>query len=158
MGVSVPTELERRAAEMPCPGQDCEQGVILGYRLILDQPCPLCQGTGRFWPLSRECPGDGPFRDSDGHLMHKGCLLCHGSGRVPDCTLEKVLPLIYSLEKASSAEWLGYPVETYTGLWAAQHKWYDKGDPKTMTYYEQTPLEAALAALLASVEAKTHGK
>ena len=65
-------------------------------------------------------------------------------------TLEKVLPLIYSLEKASPADYiLGRAERAYTGLWAVGHSYYaDKS--KQMTYYEATPLEAACAALMAT--------
>lgn len=135
------TDVIQQVAEAKCPES------VSFFTRNHPKNCSTCQGTGLRWrPLSREKQCHAP-------LVY--CRKNHptGHGREPDVTLEKVLPLIYSLEKASPIEYIiTNPPDTYTGLWAACHSWYDKGDPKQMTYYEKTPLEAACAALLATVE------
>ena len=143
------TELENRAATMPCP--ECGgDGCYIGETGPVNcQSCgtTLKIGTGLRWPLlSRECRG---IQESwpNGVINHFYCFehdgYCHGSGRVPDVTLEKVLPLLNDVGgKHVIHLWLGIG-----GLWFVRLTTSD-------THHSgDNPLEAALAALLASVEA-----
>ena len=106
-----------------------------------------CDGTKLRWPpLSRECPSEthDPCTKELAYQV-KGMQYyeqidirsCDGSGRVPDVTLEKVLDL----------------PELY-GVWRAYHgnrKWASKTSSRMDASYSATPLEAACAALLATI-------
>ncbi len=135
------TELETQAAEAKCI--DCEQGVVLGYRPILDQPCDKCQGTGLRYPtLSRECKGSYEHTST---LQH-GPTMCNCRGvppyRVPDVTLEKVLLLggNWAVDEFGLNAW-GC---TYYPRWEG----YPEPVPNPQYGLGNTPQEAALAALL----------
>ncbi len=94
-----------------------------------------CQGTGLRWPpLSREC------RTPDGILDCLNLSLDHKHGRIPDVTLEKVSTIVGNQ---------GINMSELDGVW-----WCEIGDGRWKTGRGNTPLEAACAALLASVEVK----
>ena len=138
----------QQVAEMPCPGLDCERGVILGYRPriprpLLDQDCASCHGTRLRWPtLSRECEGPVTGRWNDDCIYTMGThsfgedeleglpCPCNGSGRVPDVTLEKVLDIHIAEGRTQPQDWFLF-------------------DRLRL----RTPTEAACAALLAPVKA-----
>jgi len=134
-----------------------------------EEPCPSCgidstgNPTGLRWStLSRECPGPPcAWWDSRGRQW-EGCYTlvratsafqhypdamidevelpcrCNGSGRVPDVTLEKVLALIWGIRRWKTDRWVA---------------WNGDEEPDGMIdYYGDTPVEAALAALLATLK------
>ena len=144
-------DLVTQAAEAKCPEPwACPDENGQPIPAVHLENCPTCQGTDLRWPtLSRECPGtDLQTLQETGGADKCECDGEH-SDRIPDVSLEKVLPLIYSLWKASPADYiLEHTERKYIGLWAACNSWYDKEDPKQITYFESTPLEAACAALL----------
>ncbi len=160
------SELEHRAAEMPCPDPECKKGKVpyfmegAGWGTIAHDEANGCQGTGRLWPgLSRECPciyGDYDRHEcwwcyrSGQHELGKGtgwkdgpptCTWCHGSGRVPEVTLEKVLGEILK-------DTPGQPMRLHGLIVGGFELWRSTDGP----FRAETLLEAALAALLASGE------
>jgi len=120
------------AAKRKCPNRtDMMGGFACAWTAdnTLHTECPLCQGTGLRWPeLSHQCATDGP------HIHH---LLCDGSGRIPDVTLEKVLNLLLSYGDVRFITTEGEPVHCFVN----KHSFGGTGD---------TPMEAACAALLAT--------
>ena len=132
------TDVIQQVAEVRCPNlTQCEDGSWACFWTAdntLATECPICQGTGLRWPpLSRECHG--LYGDWAGDVCHgRGCNHCNHTGRVPDVTLEKVLPMIYCVRK-----WGGGP------KWVAYAGHDDIDGPVC-----NTPLEAACAALLAT--------
>ena len=123
----------------------------------LDVVCKACGGTGLLWnTLSRKCSKKDFFTSvvQKGERGHFSCMfhgyphdtphcpedkLCGGTGRIPDVTLEKVQMILLKA---------GHPI-TIHGLQAGGvQMWLHQ----TEGPYEGDLLEAACAALLASVE------
>jgi len=114
-------DLQNQVAKMPCP-DDAHSS-----RLEAGEGCVPCKSTGLRWPeLSREC------YTPEGILDCLNFSLDHHHGRVPDVTLEKMLPLLNippgCLLGGNAEGW-------FTG---SGHEYFD------------TPLDAACAALLES--------
>ena len=142
----MPSDLETQVAEAKCP--ECENGVGLGYRPLLDSPCDNCQGSGLRWPtLSRECQAityvrEGQMLDDleKDWVCPGGCSFCHGSGRIPDVTLEKVLEIFADMGVAFhftyGAEGRGIWLESREGV---------------KTHWAETWTLATCAALLETV-------
>ncbi len=115
----------KAVSEAKCPNRkDVPVGWVCKWAASheLEYDCPVCQGSGLRWPsLSREC------------LCDWQLLCCHGSSRVPDVSLEKVL----------DAAWAEGPKKLVHAIVAvnAQYQGYNP---------HNNPLEAACAALLAT--------
>ena len=155
------SELERQAAEMPCPncaGYGYFQPSPAGGPAARPKDCYDCKGTKLRWPtLSRECGGPETGRWNDDCIYTVGThsfgkdelegfpCPCNGSGRVPDVDLEKVLTLGWHWEigKNDYAD----PNTTWICLLRL-----DESDFEFFTTGD-TSLDAASAALLATVEA-----
>ena len=127
----MPSDLERQAAEMPCPAccefQDVLIEALSGY-------CEACGNTVLRWPpLSRECGHrrtDWLISGLQGEISHNpDCV----SGRAPDATLEKVLDAAHQTSSVVFLNVLAAIGAYYSGL-----------------SKQATPTDAALAALLAA--------
>ena len=158
MVIKMSTELETRVAEARCPcgGMSSPSQIA---KVHLDGSIEWCSGLR--WPtLSRVCPGGSHEHFGvmgDYSHYHTQCRLlsrseeqrerwgadylakcaggCHGSGHIPDVTLEKVFPFIEGIWRDGG----GWAVCIaghihYIEDWTGEH-----------------PLEATCAALLASV-------
>lgn len=106
-----------------------------------DDRCNCGESPLRWPTLSRECPVCLGTRRFQSHLIHDigTCRSCE-TGRVPDVTLEKVQSLL--LQKIGSAKFDFCSDETYTIFWVK--------DEIANAVVGNTPLEAAIAALLAT--------
>ena len=151
----------QQVAEVKCPegwGEAVPHGI----------GCATCQGTGLRWPgLSRKCPCAVSLynigtRDEECSKCYRpgshqeGCYACHGSGLIPDVTLEKVLAIMVEDGDAPAL------VNDDNGHWAVasngmQPLCYDERHIASSlfifdedTVWADTPLEAACAALLAT--------
>ena len=126
------SELETQAAE-----------AVEAVDTCLADPCvvPNCPGYYLRWPgLSRECP------KCHRAGSHQGdCYACHGSGRVPGVTLEKVLALLIAADGVVSFQGVGTKVIESYCAWTGYPE-----EPPDKVHHGDTPLEAALAALLSS--------
>ena len=118
-----------QVAEAKCP-EECHCRMCKPH-------CKPCQGTGLRWPsLSREC------YNCQRALLH--CPNCNGSGRIPDVTLEKVLPLLLDVGDLSISHNLDF--QTHKG---EKVELCITGSDIYRT--KPTLLEAACAALLATL-------
>ncbi len=133
----MPTELETQAAEAKCLCIENNQPVCIAcgptpdVSVVIHGPtCLNCGGTGLRWPtLSRKI--------SMGDPQHSARYLI--GSRIPDCTLEKVFGpgMVVSLWYDGKT----FKEPTYVAL---------AEDDPTNPFFGDTPLEAALAALLSS--------
>lgn len=133
----MPSDLERQAADMPCPEPtDCQ-----GHH---HDKCP-CEGTSLRYPtLSRECwcLTYKWENESSRRMLAEGRHIdCNGSSRIPDVILEKVLKEVSKLGS--------FQLHCVGGRHGFNDTYWIVLENKEYQDYTE-PIPAALAALLAT--------